>query len=141
MLAISELSKSYGPQTLFENVSIQVGGQDRIGLVGPNGSGKSTLFSMILGNESPDAGAITLEKNATVGHLPQETAPAGDETVLELAIAINPEIALLQKKSRPRNPSKPPPTTRLTSTTTSTPVTMNWAATSSNPRPNKSSPA
>ncbi|MGA3181541.1 MAG: ABC-F family ATP-binding cassette domain-containing protein [Verrucomicrobiota bacterium] len=98
MLAISELSKSYGPQTLFENVSIQVGGQDRIGLVGPNGSGKSTLFSMILGNESPDAGAITLEKNATVGHLPQETAPAGDETVLELAIAINPEIALLQKK-------------------------------------------
>jgi ATP-binding cassette subfamily F protein 3 len=98
MLTISELSKSYGPQTLFENVSIQVSGQDRIGLVGPNGAGKSTLFSMILGHESPDAGAITLEKNTTLGHLPQETAPAGDETVLELAIAITPEIALLQKK-------------------------------------------
>jgi len=98
MLTISELSKAYGPQTLFEGVSIQVSQQDRIGLVGPNGAGKSTLFSMILGNESPDAGSITLEKNATVGHLPQETAPAGDETVLELAIAITPEIADLQKK-------------------------------------------
>ena len=53
---------------------------------------------MILGNESPDSGSITLEKNATIGHLPQETAPAGDETVLELAIAITPEIAELQKK-------------------------------------------
>jgi ATP-binding cassette subfamily F protein 3 len=98
MLAISELSKSFGPQTLFESVSVQAGGQDRIGLVGPNGAGKSTLFSMILGSEPPDAGSISLEKNATVGHLPQETAPAGDETVLELAVAITPEIALLQKK-------------------------------------------
>jgi len=98
MLAISELSKSFGPQTLFESVSVQAGGQDRIGLVGPNGAGKSTLFSMILGSEPPDAGSISLEKNATVGHLPQETAPAGDETVLELAIAITPEIVDLQKK-------------------------------------------
>ena len=98
MLTISELAKSYGPQTLFENVSLQVSRQDRIGLVGPNGAGKSTLFSLILQTESPDAGSITLEKNATVGHLPQETAPAGEETVLELAIAITPEIAALQKK-------------------------------------------
>ncbi len=98
MLTISELAKSYGPQTLFENVSVQAGRQDRIGLVGPNGAGKSTLFSMILQTESPDAGFITLEKNASVGHLPQETAPAGDGTVLELAVAINPEIADLQKK-------------------------------------------
>jgi ATP-binding cassette subfamily F protein 3 len=98
MLTISELCKSYGPQTLFENVSVQVSRQDRIGLVGPNGAGKSTLFSMILQNESADAGAITLEKNASVGHLPQETAPAGEETVLELAIAITPEIAALQRK-------------------------------------------
>jgi ATP-binding cassette subfamily F protein 3 len=98
MLTISELSKSYGPQTLFENVSVQVSRQDRIGLVGPNGAGKSTLFSLVLQTESPDAGAITLERNATVGHLPQETAPAGDETVLELATAITPEIADLQRK-------------------------------------------
>jgi ATP-binding cassette subfamily F protein 3 len=98
MLTITELGKSYGPQTLFENVSVQVSRQERAGLVGPNGAGKSTLFSLILGTESPDAGSITLEKHATVGHLPQETAPAGEETVLELAIAITPEIADLQKR-------------------------------------------
>ncbi|MGD0411028.1 MAG: ABC-F family ATP-binding cassette domain-containing protein [Verrucomicrobiota bacterium] len=98
MLTISELGKAYGPKTLFEGVSLQVSRQDRIGLVGPNGAGKSTLFSLILQKESPDAGSITLEKNATVGHLPQETAPAGAETVLELAIAITPEIAALQQK-------------------------------------------
>jgi ATP-binding cassette subfamily F protein 3 len=98
MLTISELGKSYGPQTLFEGVSIQLSRQDRVGIVGPNGAGKSTLFSLILQTESPDTGSISLEKNATVGHLPQETAPAGDETVLELATAITPEIADLQKK-------------------------------------------
>jgi ATP-binding cassette, subfamily F, member 3 len=98
MLTISEISKSYGPQTLFENVSVQITAEDRIGLVGPNGAGKSTLFSMILGEESPDTGGIVLEKHMTVGHLPQETAPAGEQTVLELAIAITPEVEMLQKK-------------------------------------------
>src|SRR5260221_7521709 len=98
MLTISEVSKSFGPCTLFENVSMQVNREDRIGLVGPNGAGKTTFFSLILGTESPDEGTITLERHVTVGYLPQESAPAGDETVLELAAAITPEIAQLQKQ-------------------------------------------
>jgi ATP-binding cassette subfamily F protein 3 len=98
MLTLSEVSKSFGPRTLFENVSLQVNREDRLGLVGPNGAGKSTLFSLILGQDSPDEGAIHFEKNIVVGHLPQESAPAGDETVLELATAITPEIADLQRK-------------------------------------------
>src|SRR5665213_355383 len=98
MLTLSEVSKSFGPRTLFENVSLQVNREDRIGLVGPNGAGKSTLFSLILNEDSPDTGAISFEKNVTVGHLPQENAPAGDETVLELAMAITPELADLQRK-------------------------------------------
>jgi ATP-binding cassette subfamily F protein 3 len=100
MLTLSEVSKSFGPQTLFENVSLQVNREDRLGLVGPNGAGKSTLFSLVLGKDSPDSGAIHFEKNITVGHLPQENAPAGNETVLELATAISPELADLQKKMR-----------------------------------------
>src|SRR5277367_2179176 len=98
MLTLSEVSKSFGPRTLFENVSLQVNREDRLGLVGPNGAGKSTLFSLILNEDSPDAGTINFEKNVALGHLPQESAPAGDETVLELAIAITPEIAELQRK-------------------------------------------
>ncbi|HZM03266.1 MAG TPA: ABC-F family ATP-binding cassette domain-containing protein, partial [Candidatus Saccharimonadales bacterium] len=77
---------------------MQINREDRLGLVGPNGAGKSTLFSLILNEDSPDTGAISFEKNVTVGHLPQENAPAGDETVLELAMAITPELADLQRK-------------------------------------------
>jgi ATP-binding cassette subfamily F protein 3 len=98
MLTISDVSKAYGPRTLFEDTSLQINSGDRVGLIGPNGAGKSTLFSLILGDEEPDKGSITREKNAAVGHLPQESAPAGDGTVLELAMATTPEIADLQRK-------------------------------------------
>jgi ATP-binding cassette subfamily F protein 3 len=107
MLTLSEVSKSFGPRTLFENVSLQVNREDRLGLVGPNGAGKSTLFSLILNEDSPDEGSINFEKNVALGHLPQESAPAGDETVLELAIAITPEIADLQRKIKAWDSSHP----------------------------------
>lgn len=98
MLTISEVGKAFGGRVLFQDVTLQVNRGDRIGLVGPNGAGKSTLFSLILGNESPDDGTITLQRNSTLGYLPQESAPAGDETVLELAMAVTPEMAKLQKR-------------------------------------------
>ena len=85
MLTVSQASKSFAGRVLFEDVSLQVNRGDRIGLVGPNGAGKSTLFSLILGEASPDSGRVSLEKNITLGFLPQETAAAGDESVLELA--------------------------------------------------------
>ena len=98
MLTISDVSKSFGGRTLFADVTLQVNREDRIGLVGPNGAGKSTLFSLILQSDSPDSGTITFQRNTTVGFLPQESAPAGDETVLELATAITPEVVELRNK-------------------------------------------
>src|SRR4051812_40610016 len=97
MLTVSQLSKSFAGRALFDDVSLQVNRGDRIGLVGPNGAGKSTLFSLILGETSPDKGQIAFEKSATIGFLPQETAAAGDETVLELALATTPELVRAQK--------------------------------------------
>jgi ATP-binding cassette subfamily F protein 3 len=97
MLTVSKLSKSFAGRPLFDDVSLQVNLGDRIGLVGPNGAGKSTLFSLLLGDVSPDNGTIAIEKNATIGFLPQETAAAGDETVLELALAVSPEPVHAQK--------------------------------------------
>src|SRR5213594_2522276 len=85
MLTVSQLSKSFASRALFDDVSLQVNRGDRIGLVGPNGAGKSTLFALLLGDVSPDKGTVAIEKNATIGFLPQETAAAGNETVLELA--------------------------------------------------------
>ncbi|MBA3832271.1 MAG: ABC-F family ATP-binding cassette domain-containing protein [Chthoniobacterales bacterium] len=85
MLTVSQVSKSFAGRILFEDASLQVNRGDRVGLVGPNGAGKTTLFSLILGEASPDSGKVSLEKNATLGYLPQETAAAGAESVLELA--------------------------------------------------------
>src|SRR5437667_6881772 len=105
MLTVSQLSKSFAGRALFDNVSLQVNRGDRIGLVGPNGAGKSTLFALILGEISPDNGAIAIEKNATIGFLPQETAAAGDETVLELALAVSPVLVHAQKVIKQHPPS------------------------------------
>jgi ATP-binding cassette subfamily F protein 3 len=85
MLTISQVSKSFGADVLFEEVSLQVNRGDRLGLIGANGSGKSTLFSLILGRDDPDRGTIQLQRNARMGFLPQENAPVGEETVLQLA--------------------------------------------------------
>ena len=85
MLTISQVTKSFGADVLFEEVSLQVNRGDRLGLIGANGSGKSTLFSLILGRDDPDRGTIQLQKNARMGFLPQENAPVGEETVLQLA--------------------------------------------------------
>ena len=98
MLTISGLTKAFGERSLFADVSLQVNRQDRIGLVGPNGAGKSTLFSLILGTDSPDQGEIIRQRNVRLGYLPQESAPAGDQTVLELATAISAEFASLRRQ-------------------------------------------
>ncbi len=97
MLTLSEISKAYGGRVLFADVTLQLNREDRIGLVGPNGAGKSTLFSIILGDEEADSGKVMKERNVVLGYLPQESAPVGDETILELATAISPEFAKLRK--------------------------------------------
>ena len=85
MLTIADVSKSYGTRELFADVSLFIARTDRLGLIGPNGAGKSTLFGLILGEEKPDTGTIEWERGADFGYLPQESAPAGDETILHIA--------------------------------------------------------
>ena len=85
MLTIANVSKSYGPRTLFAEVSLNIARTDRLGLVGANGAGKSTLFNIILGKDTPDEGLIEWERGANFGFLPQESAPVGDETILQIA--------------------------------------------------------
>jgi ATP-binding cassette, subfamily F, member 3 len=97
MLTLAGISKAYGGRSLFADATLQVNREDRIGLVGPNGAGKSTLFSIILGQGQPDAGTISVERGISMGFLPQESAPVGDETVVELATAISPEFTKLRR--------------------------------------------
>ena len=85
MLTLADVSKSYGTRELFAEVSLFVARTDRYGLVGPNGAGKSTLFNLILGEEQPDEGTIEWERGADFGYLPQESAPIGEETIIQIA--------------------------------------------------------
>ena len=71
MIKINQLSKSYFARELFAGVTFQMNAGDRLGLVGRNGHGKSTLFKLILGEEEPDSGEITIPRNYRIGHLEQ----------------------------------------------------------------------
>jgi ATP-binding cassette, subfamily F, member 3 len=97
MLTLSGVTKSFGPRTLFEDVSLQVNPGDRIGLVGPNGAGKTTLLSLILQESTPDEGKVLFERGTVLGYLPQESAPVGEETVLDITLGITPEHASLRQ--------------------------------------------
>lgn len=107
MLTASGLTKSYGGRTLFENASLQINRGDRIGLIGANGAGKSTLFSLILKEASPDEGTVAMERGVTIGFLPQESAPSGDETVLELATNISQEMEEIRRQLREHTEEDP----------------------------------
>ena len=86
MLTIAGLSKSFGGRELFDDVSLTLQSGERVGLVGPNGAGKSTLLKIILGRETPDAGEVTVIRGTRFGYLPQESEPAGNESVLDVAV-------------------------------------------------------
>jgi ATP-binding cassette subfamily F protein 3 len=86
MLTVAGLSKSFGGRELFDDVSLTLQSGERVAIVGPNGAGKSTLFKIILGREEADAGDVTLIRGTRIGYLPQESEPAGNETILEIAV-------------------------------------------------------
>ncbi|HEY2330070.1 MAG TPA: ABC-F family ATP-binding cassette domain-containing protein [Verrucomicrobiae bacterium] len=86
MLTVAGLSKSFGGRELFDDVSLNIMAGDRIAITGPNGAGKSTLIKIILGKEEPDGGSVSFIRGTRVGYLPQESEPAGNETVLEVAV-------------------------------------------------------
>ena len=90
MIKINQLSKSYFARELFADVIFQMNAGERLGLVGRNGHGKTTLFKLILRQEEPDSGEITIPRNYRIGHLEQHlhfTQP----TILEEAALGLPE--------------------------------------------------
>ena len=90
ILNAQNLSKAFGAEPLFRNVSFTVNERDRIALIGPNGSGKSTLLRILAGLVSPDDGEVALRKRATLAYVPQESVFAPGLTitqVIEAALA------------------------------------------------------
>ncbi|HTL58143.1 MAG TPA: ABC-F family ATP-binding cassette domain-containing protein, partial [Candidatus Limnocylindrales bacterium] len=97
MLTLSGIRKSFADRVLFADATLQVNREDRIGLVGPNGAGKTTLFAIMLSQVTPDEGEVTFQRGLSFGYLPQENAPVGDETVIELATGITSEYVRLRR--------------------------------------------
>jgi ATPase subunit of ABC transporter with duplicated ATPase domains len=87
VIAFADVSKQYGKQILFVDASFQINPGEKVGLVGPNGAGKTTLFRMIVGEEAPDDGDVTVPKKLTVGYFRQDVEEMSGRSVLDEAIA------------------------------------------------------
>lgn len=82
--SVNKISKSYGGNLIFENVSTEIHDKDRIGLVGRNGCGKTTLMKLLSGLETVDSGQIHWKKGYKVGYLSQIPDVQNDKTVREV---------------------------------------------------------
>src|SRR5204862_4618875 len=87
MISFSNINKQYGRQMLFVDASFQLNPGEKVGLVGPNGSGKTTLFRMIVGEEQPDEGDVSVPKKLTIGYFRQDVSEMSGRSVLDEAIA------------------------------------------------------
>src|SRR5438093_2441517 len=86
MISFSKVSKQYGRQILFVDASFQLNPGEKVGLVGPNGSGKTTLFRMIVGEETPDEGDVSVPKRLTIGYFRQDVEEMSGRSVIDEAI-------------------------------------------------------
>jgi ATPase subunit of ABC transporter with duplicated ATPase domains len=87
MITFSNIQKQYGKQLVFVDANFQLNPGEKVGLVGPNGAGKTTLFRMIVGDEAPDDGDVTVPKRLTIGYFRQDVEEMQGRSVLDEAIA------------------------------------------------------
>jgi len=87
MISFTSIHKQYGRQLVFVDASFQLNPGEKVGLVGPNGSGKTTLFRMIVGEEEPDEGDISVPKRLTIGYFRQDVEEMQGRSALDEAIA------------------------------------------------------
>ena len=73
----------FGATPLFTDVCFNINKKDRIALVGKNGAGKSTLLKILSGSQQASSGSVAIEKEATIGYLPQVMVLSDDHTVIE----------------------------------------------------------
>ena len=90
MIQLTNLAKSFGGQTLFNDVNLKLSSNQKIGFVGRNGSGKSTLFKIILGEEDYDSGDVSIPKNYMIGTLKQHLVFT-EKTIREECALVLPE--------------------------------------------------
>jgi ATPase subunit of ABC transporter with duplicated ATPase domains len=87
VIRLDAVSKQHGSQILFLEASMGAFKGDKVGLVGPNGSGKSTIFRMLVKEEQPDAGQVSVDRNVAVGYFSQDVGEMAGRTVVAETMA------------------------------------------------------
>jgi len=83
VLTANNLSKFYGPDEIFSDISLEIPQKARIALVGPNGAGKTTLLNLLVNNDLPSSGEIHIAKGTHMAFLPQRPELVGDHSLWE----------------------------------------------------------
>lgn len=99
-LAMNNIKKTFGIDTILENISFSINEGERIGLVGSNGAGKTTLFKIITGELDYDNGEIYFGKDLTIGYLAQNTEIATTNTLLKEVLTVFEGVMVLEKEIR-----------------------------------------
>ncbi|MFW5713671.1 MAG: ABC-F family ATP-binding cassette domain-containing protein [Brevefilum sp.] len=97
ILAATNLSKSYGPDDIFEGISLSIPHGARIAIVGRNGVGKTTLLRILMGVDFPNTGEVQHAKDLTIGYLPQEATLIKEGTLWEHCLEVFTEILDMQE--------------------------------------------
>ena len=86
LLQVENLTKSFGYDLLFGDISFGLDEGDKVGLIAKNGTGKSTLLNLLARVDTPDSGSIIYRNNLRIGYLPQIPTFEGAKTVLDVCL-------------------------------------------------------
>ena len=100
LLTATNIAKSFGPDDIFEGVSVEIPHGARIALVGPNGAGKTTLLRLLIGADQPDAGSVTVARGTRIGFLPQRPELDGAHSLWDEQLAAFAELRRLEAQLR-----------------------------------------
>lgn len=96
MLSVANITKAQSGEVLYSGASFQINPGEKVGLVGPNGAGKTTLFRMIIGEERPDEGQISLPQQTRWAYFSQKVGEMAGKTALQEVMDGDKKIAELQ---------------------------------------------
>lgn len=98
--SVNNISKMYGGNLIFQDMSFEINEKDRVGLVGRNGSGKTTLLRLIAGMEEPDSGKIHWKKGLKIGYLAQIPVYDQEMTVRDVLVTAFDELVAVQQEMK-----------------------------------------